>query len=306
MIVDCAAYADGQRCNQGQMEIDHALERAADDDAFVWIGLYEPTEDEFDAVKREFHLHELAVEDAIHAHQRPKLELYGDTIFVVLKTARYVDSDEVIELGEILIFIGEGFIVTVRHGEATGLHDLREQVESDQEMLKHGPAGVLHAIVDKVVDDYGPALEGLDEDISEVEDEVFSEAWTNRAERIYKLKREVLQFLKAATPLTRADAAPGPPRAPAGARGGARLLPRRDRPPGARAGPARGLPRPADQRPGGQPVTGRRAPERGHAQDLGLGGHRRGAHHDRRHLRHELRAHARAGLDATATPRSWP
>jgi magnesium transporter len=202
MIVDCAAYADGQRCNKGQMEIDHALERAADDDAFVWIGLYEPTEKEFDAVKREFHLHELAVEDAIHAHQRPKLEMYGATIFVVLKTARYVDSDEIIELGEILIFLGEGFIVTVRHGEATGLHDLREQVESDKEMLKHGPAAVLHAIVDKVVDDYGPALEGLDEDVAEVEDEVFSESSTNRAERIYKLKREVLQFLKASTPLS--------------------------------------------------------------------------------------------------------
>ena len=202
MIVDCAAYADGQRCSQGQMEIDHALERAAGDDAFVWIGLYEPTEQEFDAVKREFHLHELAVEDAINAHQRPKLELYGETIFVVLKTARYVDSDEVIELGEILIFIGDGFIVTVRHGQATGLHDLREQVESDPEMLKHGPAAVLHAIVDKVVDDYGPALEGLDEDVAEVEDEVFSESSTNRAERIYKLKREVLQFLKASTPLS--------------------------------------------------------------------------------------------------------
>ena len=202
MIVDCAAYADGQRCNEGQMEIDHALERAADDDAFVWIGLHEPTEQEFEAVRTEFHLHELAVEDAINAHQRPKLELYGDTIFVVLKTARYVDSEEIIHLGEILIFIGEGFIVTVRHGQGTGLHDLREQVESDKEMLRHGPAGVLHAIVDKVVDDYGPALEGLDEDITEVEDEVFSESWSNRAERIYKLKREVLQFLKAVTPLT--------------------------------------------------------------------------------------------------------
>jgi magnesium transporter len=202
MIVDCAAYADGHRCSKDTLEIDHALEKAAGEDAFVWIGLHEPTEQEFDAVKREFHLHELAVEDAIHAHQRPKLEMYGDTIFVVLKTARYVDSDEIIDLGEILIFLGKGFIVTVRHGEATGLHDLREQVESDEEMLKHGPAGVLHAIVDKVVDDYGPALEGLDEDVAEVEDEVFSESSTNRAERIYKLKREVLQFLKASTPLS--------------------------------------------------------------------------------------------------------
>ena len=202
MIVDCAAYADGKRCNGKSLEIDHALEKANGDDAFVWIGLYEPTEDEFDSVKREFNLHELAVEDAIHAHQRPKLELYGDTIFVVLKTARYVDSDEVIELGEILIFIGDDFIVTVRHGEPSDLHAVREQVESDPEVLKHGPAGVLHAIVDKVVDDYGPALEGLEEDITEVEDEVFSPVSSNRAERIYKLKREVLQFLKASSPLS--------------------------------------------------------------------------------------------------------
>jgi len=201
VIVDCAAYEDGVR-RGGTLEIDHALEQAAGSDAFVWIGLYEPSEREFDAVRREFDLHPLAVEDAINAHQRPKLELYGETIFMVLKTAQYVDSNEVIELGEILIFIGEGFIVTVRHGEPSHLHDVREQIEEQPELLKHGPAAVLHAIVDRVVDDYSPAIEGLGEDITEVENEVFSSGMVNRAERIYKLKREVLQFLRAATPLT--------------------------------------------------------------------------------------------------------
>lgn len=201
MIVDCAAYENGVR-RGGKLEIDHALEQAADGKAFVWIGLHEPTEQEFDSVRSEFDLHDLAVEDAINAHQRPKLELYGDTIFMVLKTAEYVDSKEVITLGEILIFMGEGFIVTVRHGEASSLHAVRERIEDEPEILKHGPAAALHAIVDQVVDDYGPALEGLSEDITEVEDEVFSTAILNRAERIYKLKREVLQFLSATTPLT--------------------------------------------------------------------------------------------------------
>jgi magnesium transporter len=200
MIVDCAVYEDGVR-RQGHHDLEHLLERIDNQHDFVWIGLHEPTPEEFDSVAREFGLHELAVEDAIHAHQRPKMELYDDTVFLVLKTARYVDHEEVIELGEILIFIGEGFIVTVRHGQATELKDVRRDIEAQPELLKHGPAAVLHAIADRVVDEYQPALEGLDEDITEVENEVFSEAAPNRAERIYKLKREVLQFLRAAAPL---------------------------------------------------------------------------------------------------------
>ena len=201
MIVDCAVYDDGVR-REGTPALEDALDSVANDHSFVWIGLHEPSGEEFDSVQREFNLHELAVEDAIHAHQRPKMELYGDTVFLVLKTARYVDSDEVITLGEILIFIGEGFIVTVRHGQGSSLEHVREEIEGNRELLKHGPAAVLHAIVDHVVDDYLPALEGLNEDITEVEDEVFSEQAPNRAERIYKLKREVLQFLRAAAPLS--------------------------------------------------------------------------------------------------------
>jgi magnesium transporter len=200
MIVDCAVYEEGKR-REGDLSLEQAKE-ARGDRGFVWIGLYEPSEDEFDSIKREFDLHDLAVEDAIKAHQRPKLEIYGNTLFVVLKTARYVDHDEVVQLGEILVFLGENFLITVRHGVASSLEGVRERLEHDPEHLKRGPGAVLHAIVDQVVDDYAPAVEGLGVDIEQVEDEVFSPARSNPSERIYKLKREVLEFNRAVAPLT--------------------------------------------------------------------------------------------------------
>ena len=172
------------------------------DGAFVWLGLHEPTPDELDSVRREFKLHELAVEDALHAHQRPKLEVYDDTLFVVLKPARYVDSEEVVETGEIHIFVSKGFVVAVRHGEASALRDARKRLEQRQELLEAGPGGVLYAIVDKVVDDYEPVVEGLAQDIQQIEAQVFSGERTNPAERIYKMEREVLEFSSAVTPLT--------------------------------------------------------------------------------------------------------
>jgi magnesium transporter len=199
-IVDCAIYEHGQR-RVGAANLEQAYQASRSGEAFVWIGLYEPTEEEFDSLKREFDLHELAVEDAIKAHQRPKLEVYDDTVFVVLKTARYVDPEEVVELGEILIFIGEGFIITVRHGEASSLHDVRLTLEKDRERLRRGPGSVLHAILDRVVDDYQPAVDGLAQDIEQVEAQVFSSERGNPAERIYKLKREVLEFSRAVSPL---------------------------------------------------------------------------------------------------------
>jgi len=200
MIVDCAVYEQGQR-QDGDLALAEAFKKCRGDEEFVWLGMHEPSKDEFDSVQREFHLHELAVEDAINAHQRPKLEVYGDTIFVVLKTARYVDSKEVVEFGEILIFLGEGFVVTVRHGPASDLHEVRRQVESEPERLKRGPGAVLHAILDRVVDDYVPALEGLREDVEEVESEVFAPERKSSAQRIYALKREVLEFTRATAPL---------------------------------------------------------------------------------------------------------
>jgi magnesium transporter len=200
VIVDCAVYEEGKRRDE-RLPLEEAYAACRGDGTFAWIGLYEPTEDEFDSVKREFELHELAVEDAIKAHQRPKVEVYDDTVFIVLKTARYVDPEEVVEFGEILLFLGEDFVITVRHGEATDLHGVRLAVEQRPDLLERGPGAVLHAIVDRVVDDYGPAIAGLEQDIEEVESEVFSPDRTNPAERIYKLKREVAEFHRAAAPL---------------------------------------------------------------------------------------------------------
>jgi magnesium transporter len=200
VIVDSAVYEEGLRRN-GNVGVHDAMQACRHPNCFAWIGLYEPSEDEFESIRSEFDLHPLAVEDAIHAHERPKLEVYGDAVFIVLKTARYVDPTEVIKLGEILIFLGHDYIITVRHGEASELGGVRRQLEEKPELLQHGPGAVLHAIVDRVVDDYGPAIAGLGEDIDQVEDQVFSEVRTSAAERIYKLKREVLQFAHAVGPL---------------------------------------------------------------------------------------------------------
>jgi magnesium transporter len=200
VIVDCAVYEEGRR-RPGTLDLEAAFDACRGDGAFVWLGLASPTEKEFDAVAREFDLHELAVEDAIHAHQRPKVEPYGETLFVVLKTTRYVDKREVIEVGEIQLFVNPDFVVSVRHGEASGLAEIRQRVEKRPDLLALGPATVLHAIVDHVVDDYDLAAHGVEVDIQEVEDQVFSPKRSNPAARIYYLEREVIAFQRAVTPL---------------------------------------------------------------------------------------------------------
>jgi magnesium transporter len=200
VIIDCAIYEEGQR-RDGHVDLEHAYDLRHQPGKFVWIGLYEPTEEEFASIRREFNLHPLAVEDAINAHQRPKLEVYDDMIFLVLKTARYVDPTEVIQLGELLVFLGDDYVITVRHGEASSLKPVREALETDPQHLRRGPGAVLHAILDRVVDDYQPAIEGLETDIDEVEEQLFSAGRSNPAERIYRLQREVLQFRKASAPL---------------------------------------------------------------------------------------------------------
>jgi magnesium transporter len=200
VIVDCAIYEEGKR-RDGQVELAHAYDERHEPGTFVWIGLYEPTEKEFDSLSREFHLHPLAVEDAIHAHQRPKIDVYEEMVFVVLKTARYVDPSEVVEIGELLVFLGKDFVITVRHGEASSLGGVRESLEQDPARLRCGPGAVLHAILDRVVDDYAPAIDGLQNDIDEVETELFSTERSNPAERIYRLQREVTQFRRATAPL---------------------------------------------------------------------------------------------------------
>jgi magnesium transporter len=199
VIVDMALYEKGVR-RPGEVDLEQMYEACRSPECFAWIGLHEPTEEEFDSVRREFGLHELAVEDAIEAHQRPKLEVYRDSLFMVLKTARYVEGGPAVETGEIQVFIGEGFIITVRHGE-TKLHDVRLQLEQRPEFLRLGPGAALHAIIDRVVDDYGPVVEALDRDVRNLEADVFSERRGDLTRRIYGLKREVLELYDAVAPL---------------------------------------------------------------------------------------------------------
>jgi magnesium transporter len=205
VIIDVASYRGGKR-DAHITTLEEALSTCAVGDGFVWLGLYEPTEDEFDAACRQFDLHELAVEDAINAHQRAKLEIYGDTVTMVLKTARYLDAEEEVDFGEIFLFVHPRFVVAVRHGQASALADVRHQLEDRPDRLACGSSAVLHAIVDHVVDDYLPVIDGIEKDIEEVEEQVFSAHGENPVERIYNLKREVLEFSRAAVPLTGAVA----------------------------------------------------------------------------------------------------
>jgi magnesium transporter len=200
VIVDCAVY-DRERRKPGTLELPVAFEACREDGNWVWLGLKDPTEEEFDAVAREFDLHELAVEDAIDAHQRPKLEVYGDTLFMVLKSTRYVDSEEIVEIGELQLFMHPNFIVSIRHGKASPLTEVRSRIDRTPALLRYGPAAALYGIVDHIVDDYDVAAQGIEIDIQQVEDEVFSPERSNPAARIYYLEREVLDFQRAVRPL---------------------------------------------------------------------------------------------------------
>ncbi len=202
MIVDCAVYTDGRR-RAGALRLDEALQASKDPGSFVWIEIYEPTPQELDAVRAELDLHELAVEDALTAHQRPKLEVFGDDLFVVLKTARYLDASETVRLAEIQLFVGATYVVTVRHGEASDLAHVRAEIERDVDRMRCGPLAVLHAVIDRVVDDYHPVIVGLDNDLAEIEDAVFDPARPrgfDPSQRIFKLKREVLELYRNTEP----------------------------------------------------------------------------------------------------------
>jgi magnesium transporter len=203
MIVDCAHYRDGARQHEGQMELAQAAAICTSDGGgFVWLGLFEPEPAELALVQQQFGLHDLAVEDAQSFHLRPKLEQYDDgaIYFVVLRTARYVDEREEVEFGEVSVFMSERFLITVRQGVASDLHAARLRLERRPELLKEGPAAVLWAILDKVVDDYAPVVEGLERDIEEVEATVFGGA-AAPTERIYSLRREASDFFRAVHPL---------------------------------------------------------------------------------------------------------
>ncbi|GCD93367.1 magnesium transport protein CorA [Embleya hyalina] len=201
VIVDCAIYTNGRR-TEGPSDFSDALDEARRvGDSFLWIGLHEPTPTEFDLVTSEFGLHPLAVEDALHAHQRPKLETYDDSIFLVLKTLHYYDETSSVETGELMMFIGDSFVVTVRHGPGAELKSVRRRVEKQPKLLRHGPGAVMYAVADAVVDAYLAIAGELETDLEELEARVFSASRENDAERIYLLKREVLECRRAALPL---------------------------------------------------------------------------------------------------------
>ncbi|MEU8714265.1 magnesium/cobalt transporter CorA [Streptomyces sp. NPDC048663] len=205
MIVDCAIYRDGERTETPQDFSDALAEARARGDSFLWIGLYEPTEHEFDLVTDEFGLHPLAVEDALTAHQRPKLEVYDDSLFVVLKPVTYEPKSDTVTSGELMIFIGDSFVVTVRHGTPSPLGDIRRHLEEQHELLKHGPTGVLYSISDTVVDNYLEVSTELQNDLEELEAEVFSPSGggsRHTASRIYTFKRQILEFRRATVPLS--------------------------------------------------------------------------------------------------------
>jgi magnesium transporter len=199
MILDNAIYVDGHRTEEpGSLQ--ETYEAVRQRRGVAWIGLYKPTEEEFGSVSREFGLHPLAVEDPIKAPLRTKLERYDGTLFLVLKAARYLDETETVEFGDVDAFVGENFVVTVLRGEPAALVAVRERLEGDPELLRRGPEAILYTIIKRVVDGYAPVVAGLENDIDEIETEVFSgNAGVSR--RIYELSREVIEFQRAAEPL---------------------------------------------------------------------------------------------------------
>jgi magnesium transporter len=199
-VVAAAIYRDGQRVDSPATVAETVRGLRDQQGTMAWIGLYRPAETQLLAVAEEFGLHELAVEDAIVAHQRPKLERYGDTLFVVLRAARYLDEVEEVSFGEIHLFVGANFVLTVRHSQAPDLAAVRRRMESDPELLRLGPEAVLYAILDGVVDGYAPVVAGLQNDIDEIETEVFR-GDPKVSRRIYELSREVIEFQRATSPL---------------------------------------------------------------------------------------------------------
>ncbi|GAA4857461.1 magnesium/cobalt transporter CorA [Saccharopolyspora cebuensis] len=208
-VVDCAVYVDGRRL-PGTWTHDEAVEEVRErGSGFVWIGLHEPTAAQINGIAETFGLHELAVEDAVHAHQRPKLERYDSTLFMVLKTVRYLATelrsaaDDLVETGELMVFAGRDFVITVRHGRYSGLATVRGRLEADPEQLALGPSAVLHGIADHVVDTYLEVTEAFQEDIDEIEAEVFAPRTKIDAPQIYLMKREAMELKRAVMPLTK-------------------------------------------------------------------------------------------------------
>ncbi|AXE89661.1 magnesium and cobalt transport protein CorA [Streptomyces sp. Go-475] len=199
-VVEAALYRDGVRVSSPATLADTYRELREQPDGMAWIGLARPTDGELHSLAAEFDLHPLAVEDAMEAHQRPKLERYGETLFVVLRAARYLDALEEVEFGELHVFVGPDFVITVRHGAAPDLSAVRRRMEESPELLKLGPEAVLYAILDAVVDGYAPVVAGVQNDIDEIETEVFR-GDPEVSRRIYELSREMVEFQRATRPL---------------------------------------------------------------------------------------------------------
>ncbi len=206
-VVNCVTYKEGARIPVDGDLVDTVERVRKSRDGFVWLGLHEPSDHEFEGIADLFDLHPLAVEDAVEAHQRPKVEHYGETLFAVFKTVCYVEHEEltatseVVNTGEIMVFAGEDFVITVRHGSGSELHSARSRLESDTRVLTHGAAAVIYAVCDTVVDGYGDVLDELQVDVDEIESSVFSPARTDDSNRIYVLKREIAEVRRAVLPL---------------------------------------------------------------------------------------------------------
>jgi magnesium transporter len=203
VIVDCAHYKDGVRQHEDSLTPEEAAEarRNAGQGEFVWIGLHEPEAGDLDQLQELFGLHELAVEDAQVAHQRPKIEDYGGDSFIVLRTAHYHEDQEEVHFGEVHMFAGPGYAITVRHGQGSELASARKRLEARPDLVKLGAASAVWAVLDKVVDDYIPVVDAMESDVEEVEKDVFDDDIPAPTARIYHLKREVIEFHRAVWPL---------------------------------------------------------------------------------------------------------
>ena len=202
VLADSAVYEGGRR-STGRLSVAEAAAASRNTSGFVWIGLREPSHDDIAGVAEAFGLPALAVEDAVTAHQRPKLEVYGDVVFMVLKPVDYVDHTEIVEVSEVAVFVGRGFVVTVRHGTTTLVQELRAELDAGSEVANVGPSGVVYRMADLVVDQYERTIESINTDVDEIEAQVFSGDERDHVERIYKLKREVSQVRRAVVPLIR-------------------------------------------------------------------------------------------------------
>ena len=198
-IINCAAYAGGQKI--ADIELSNVHDALKEKDKFVWIGLYEPSEALLSKVQSAFNLHDLAIEDAHRAHQRPKIELYGDSIFIVLRTAQ-MNQERHIEFGETHFFVGNNFIVSIRHGSSVSYTEVRSRCETMPELLEKGQGFVLYAIMDFIVDRYFPVVGELEQELDIIEDKIFKgKPSRETTEQIYELKRELLEVKRAVSPL---------------------------------------------------------------------------------------------------------